>query len=83
MIIEAAMVSNFEGITDKIPMDVGTFGTIKKSSLWKPLSNLLTILNTKQKTAVQILGDAKNKHKAIIIGSFKILVLISGGGIQK
>ena len=48
-IIESAMVCTTEGITENIPLDVVTSGTMKNPSTRKPLSQLLALLYAKQK----------------------------------
>ena len=48
-VIESAIRSTTEGITIKIKMDVGTLGTLKNPSARKSLSELLALLDVKQK----------------------------------
>ena len=65
-IIEVKIISTPKGYTEDIPLDVGTFGTLKKPSAGKLISQFLKLLDVTQKRSVRTLGSSKKKGKAIL-----------------
>ena len=82
-ILEATMVSTYEGLTENISLDVDTLVTLNNPSARNLLSKILTLLDVTQKTAVRWLGYAKRSaipsEEAMIYG----IVLIIGGDIKE
>ena len=67
--IELAMVSTTEVLTNKIPIDIGMYGTAKKPSERKSLINFSESLNVEQLNDIHRMGVSKTKQEAIKIGS--------------
>ena len=49
VILESAMLSTPEGLTNSIPIDVGTSENTNKPSVWKYLNPFSELFNVKQK----------------------------------
>ena len=64
-IIEAAMVSNSLGFTNKNPISPTTPKKVNKKSARKSLCIFTNILYVKNKTSICRVGGAKSKHKEI------------------
>ena len=62
-IIEAAMVSTSEEITEKISMSHSTYVPVPKPSTRKSLHTFLKVLDIKHKTAVNMLNSDKSKYR--------------------
>ena len=68
-IIESAIVSTPEGLTDNITIDMGTSKHINIPISLNSINQFSEILNVKHKTYFCRLGAAKTKLKANITGS--------------
>ena len=68
-ILEAAMVSTPEGLTDNNPISSMTQTPVEKPSARKSLCLYTRILDVKKKTATHRFGSTKNKWKAIKYGT--------------
>ena len=68
-ILDSAMVSTPEGVTDDIP-NVPIISTpVKKLSARKSLCLFTNILNVKNEAEKRCIGAAKLKHRAIKVGT--------------
>ena len=80
-ITEADIVSTPDELMEKIPMDVGTLGTMNNPSEINPPSKFLALLDVTQKTSVHNWIYQKN-NKASIQTLIYGIVLIRGGDIK-
>ena len=70
-ILDAAMVSPTDGVTDNIPNVPMTSTRIKKPSAWKSLCLLTNTLDVKRKTAERRIVDSKSKRRAMKVGTIQ------------
>ena len=83
VIIEADMVSTPERLNDNIPLAVGTPVTMKNQSARNSLSQILALLNVKQKTAVCRMETAKKSASKSRQADIYGLVFINRDYIQR